>query len=173
MDCSTHHLLYNQIPTVTQIGHAIQMTEGLLAAMEFFWCKNLVSWSSKKQNVVSHSSTEAEYHLMALSTAKVYQLRMLFKELAISIVHIPTIWCDNIGAIALASNPVFHARTKHVKNDYHFIREKVCNNDIKVQHVSTVDQVADVFTKGQTEQRFQYLKSQLMVCQNPINSRGC
>ena len=123
--------------------------------------------------LVSHSSTEAEYHLMALATAKVYWLRMLFKELAISIVHIPTIWCDNIGAIALASNPVFHARTKHVKNDYHFIREKVCNNDIKVQHVSTVDQVADVFTKGQTEQRFQYLKSQLMVCQNPINSRGC
>ena len=37
MDCSTHHLLYNQIPTVTQIGHAIQMTEGLLAAMEFFF----------------------------------------------------------------------------------------------------------------------------------------
>ncbi|KAL6316130.1 hypothetical protein AAG906_015960 [Vitis piasezkii] len=113
-----------------------------------------------KQNVVSHSSTEAEYHLMALATAEVYY-----------IVHIPTIWCDNIGAIALASNPVFHARTKHVKNDYHFIREKVCNNDIKVQHVSTVDQVADVFTKGQTEQRF-YLKSQFLVCPNPINLRG-
>ena len=131
MDCSTHHLLYNHIPTVTRIGQAIQTTEGLLAAMEFFVCKNLVSQSSKKQNVVSHLSTEAEYHLMALAAAEVYQLRMLFKELAISIVHILTIWCNNIGAIALASNPVFHARTKHVKNDYHFIREKVCNKILK------------------------------------------
>ena len=97
---------------------------------------------------------------------------MLFKELAIGLVHTPIIWCDNIGAIALTSNLVFHAGTKHVEIDYHFIREKVCNNDIKVQHVSTVDQIADVFTKGQTAQRFQYLTSKLMVCQNPINLRG-
>ncbi|RVW85693.1 Retrovirus-related Pol polyprotein from transposon RE2 [Vitis vinifera] len=102
--------------------------------------ENLVSWSSKKQHVVSRSSTEAEYRSMALAIAKVYWLRMLFKELAIGLIHIPNIWCNNIGAIALASNPVFHARTKHVEIDYHFIREKVCNHDIKVQHVSTVDQ---------------------------------
>ena len=137
-----------------------------------FLDRNLISWSSKKQNVVSRSSTEAEYRSMALVTAEVYWLRMLFKELAIGLLHTPTIWCDNIGAIALASNPVFHARTKHVEIDYHFIREKVCNNDVKVQHVSTVDQIADVFTKGQTAQRFQYLTNKLMVCQNPINSRG-
>jgi histone deacetylase 1/2 len=109
---------------------------------------------------------------MALVTAEVYWLRMLFKELAIGLVHTPTIWCDNIGAIALASNPVFHARTKHVEIDYHFIREKVCNNDVKVQHVSTVNQIADVFTKVQTAQRFQYLTSKFIVCQNPINLRG-
>ncbi|KAL6347058.1 hypothetical protein AAG906_012309 [Vitis piasezkii] len=137
-----------------------------------FLGRNLVSWSSKKQHVVSRSSTEAEYRSMALATAEVYWLRMLFKELAIGLIHIPTIWCDNIGAIALASNPVFHARTKHVEIDYHFIREKVCNHDIQVQHISTVDQIADVFTKGQTAKRFQYLKGKLMVCQNPINSRG-
>ncbi|KAL6348536.1 hypothetical protein AAG906_013156 [Vitis piasezkii] len=136
-----------------------------------FLGRNLVSWSSKKQHVVSRSSTEAEYHSMALAIAEVYWLRMLFKELAIGLIHIPTIWCDNIGAIALASNPVFHARTKHVEIDYHFIREKVCNHDIQVQHISTVDQIANVFTKGQTA-AFQYLKGKLMVCQNPINSRG-
>jgi sulfur relay (sulfurtransferase) complex TusBCD TusD component (DsrE family) len=67
---------------------------------------------------------------------------------------------------------VFHAKTKHVEIDYYFIREKVCNNDIKVQHVSIVDQITNVFTKGQNAQRFQYLTSKLMVCQNPINSRG-
>jgi hypothetical protein len=91
---------------------------------------------------------------MALATAKLYWLRMLFKELAIGLFHIPTIWCDNIWAIALASNPVFYARTKHIEVDYHFIREKVCNNDIKIQHVSSIDQIANVFTKDQTAQRF-------------------
>ncbi|KAL6314173.1 hypothetical protein AAG906_011917 [Vitis piasezkii] len=134
--------------------------------------RNLVSWSSKKQHVVSRSSTEAEYRSMALATAEVYWLRMLFKELAIGLIHIPTIWCDNIGAIALASNPVFHARTKHVEIDYHFIREKVCNHDIQVHHISTVDQIADVFTKGQTAKRFQYLKGKLMVCQTPLIRGG-
>ena len=71
--------------------------------------------------MVSRSSIEVEYRSMALATAEVYWLRMLFKELAIGLVHIPTIWCDNIGAIALTSNPVFLARTKQVEIDYHFI----------------------------------------------------
>ena len=97
-----------------------------------FLGRNLVSWSSKKQNVISRLSIEGEYCSMALAATKVYWLKMLFKELAIGLVHIPTLCCNNIGAIALSSNPMFHARTKHVKIDYHFIREKVCNNDIKV-----------------------------------------
>ena len=73
-----------------------------------------------------------------------------FRELDIGLIFPPTISCDNISAIAFASNIVFHVRTKHVDIDYHFIREKVCNHDIKVQHVSTVDQLADIFTKCQT-----------------------
>jgi len=97
---------------------------------------------------------------------------MLFKELVIGLFHIPTIWCDNIGTIALASNLVFHERTKHIKVDYHFIQEKVCNNEIKIQHVSTINQIADVFTKGQTAQRFQYLKGKLMLYPHPINLKG-
>jgi hypothetical protein len=137
---------------------------------------------------VSRSSTEAEYRSMALATAELYWIRMLFKELGIDISSTPTLWCDNISAIALASNPVFHARTKHVEIDYHFIREKVCNRDVKVQYISTrgnlfphvlfevkvqyistLDQVADIFTKGQSAQRFQVLKHKLMVCSCPMN----
>jgi hypothetical protein len=106
---------------------------------------------------------------MALATAELYWIRMLFKELGIDISSTPTLWCDNISAIALASNPVFHARTKHVEIDYHFIREKVCNRDGKVQYISTLDQVADIFTKGQSAQRFQVLKHKLMVCSCPMN----
>jgi hypothetical protein len=73
---------------------------------------NLVSWSSKKQHVVSHSSIEAEYHLMALATAELYWIRMLFKELGICIASTLTFWCDNIGVITLVSNSVLLARKK-------------------------------------------------------------
>jgi hypothetical protein len=57
-----------------------------------------VSWCAKKQLVVARSSTEAEYQAMAITTAEVYWLRMLFKDLCVSLLSPPTIWCDNKGA---------------------------------------------------------------------------
>ena len=57
------------------------------------------------------------------------------------------LWCDNIGAIYMSSNPIFNALTKHIKLDYHFVREQVAYGNIHIQHLSSKDQVADVFTK--------------------------
>jgi hypothetical protein len=106
---------------------------------------------------------------MALATAEAYWIRMLIKEFQLYLYSPPIIWCDNIGALALASNPVFHVRTKHLEIDYHFMREKVVNKDILVKHISTKDQLADIFTKEQTTTRFQFLRSKLMVRQLPIS----
>ena len=64
-----------------------------------FLGRNLVSWSSKKQNVISRLSIEGEYCSMALAATKVYWLKMFFKELAIGLVHIPTIWCETLGQL--------------------------------------------------------------------------
>jgi hypothetical protein len=133
---------------------------------------NLISWSSKKQGVVSRSSTEAEYRSMAHTTAELYWLRMVLQDLKITLPTAPSLWCDNIGAIALASNPVFHARTKHIEIDYHFIREKVVNRDIHVKHISTQEQIADVFTKGHSATRFSFLRSNLSVRLLPNSLRG-
>jgi hypothetical protein len=82
------------------------------------------------------------------------------------------VWCDNVSALALASNPVFHARTKHIEVDYHFVREKVLNKDISIRFISTADQVADVFTKGLSTSRFLFLQSKLTVVPPPISLRG-
>ncbi|RVW13866.1 Retrovirus-related Pol polyprotein from transposon RE1 [Vitis vinifera] len=95
-----------------------------------FFGSCLISWTAKKQSVVARSSTEAEYRALTITTAELYWIRMLLKKLHISLPTAPTIWCDNSGALALASNPVFHARTKHIEVDFHFIREKVANRDI-------------------------------------------
>jgi len=121
--------------------------------------------------VVARSSTEAEYRAMALATTDLFWLRMLFKDLGIPLFSTPRLWCDNIGALALASNPVYHARTKHIEVDYHFIREKVLNGDISIKYISTHDQLADIFTKGLSSVQFSFLRDKLMVCSVPISLR--
>jgi hypothetical protein len=131
----------------------------------------LISWSAKKQPVVSRSSTEAEYRSLAIATVELYWLRMLFKDLSIPLPHAPILWCDNVSALALASNPVHHARTKHIEVDYHFVREKVINGDILIKYISTLDQIADIFTKGLSTARFTFLKSKLLVDSPPISLR--
>ena len=82
---------------------------------------------------------------------------MLLKELQVFLPSPPVLKCDNSGALALASNLVHHARTKHIEVDIHFVREKVNNRDIELKHLSTLDQVADIFTKGHTATKFYYL----------------
>jgi len=84
----------------------------------------------------------------------------------------PQLWCGNMGAIALASNSIYHARTKHMEVDYHFIREKVLHKDITISHLSTHDQCADIFTKGLTATRFNFLRNKLMIVASPISLRG-
>ena len=97
---------------------------------------------------------------------------MLFQEIQIPLKVAPVLWCDNVSALALASNPVFHACTKHIEVNYHFVLEKVVNRDIIVKFISTLDQVADIFTKGLSSSRFVYLKSKLMVVQPPSPCGG-
>lgn len=97
---------------------------------------------------------------------------MLFKEIRISLLVALVLWCDNISVLALASNPVFHAKTKHIEVDYHSVREKVLNRNIFIKFISTHDQVANIFTKGLSSIRFLYLKSKLMVVSPPIILRG-
>jgi hypothetical protein len=133
---------------------------------------NPISWSAKKQRTVSRSSTEAEYRQLAYTAAELSWIRSLFKDLGIRL-STPRIWCDNISSISLASNPVFHARTKHLEVDYHYVRDKVVRKELEVCYLSTTDQVADIFTKGLSKSRFLLLTNKLMVRSRPISLRGC
>jgi histone deacetylase 1/2 len=109
---------------------------------------NLVSWNAKKQATVSRSSTEAEYKSLANATAEVMWVQTLLDELGVSQSKAAVLWCDNIGATYLSANPVFHARTKHIEVDYHFVRERVAQRLLDIRFISSEDQVADGFTKS-------------------------
>lgn len=87
--------------------------------------RNPVSWSSKKQNGVLRSFTEAEYRVVANTSAEIRWLCSLLNEFGINLPSAPIIYCDNISVTYLCANPVFHSRMKHVALDYHFIRNQI------------------------------------------------
>jgi hypothetical protein len=109
---------------------------------------NLVSWNAKKQASVSRSSTEVEYKALANATAELIWVEALLRELGVKLQQKPCLWCDNLGATYLSVNPVFHARTRHIEIDFHFIRERVASNRLDIRFISSKDQVADGFTKA-------------------------
>ena len=108
---------------------------------------NLISWCAKKQATVSRSSTEAEYKALANATAEVMWIQKLLDELGILHPRAARLWCDNIGAKYLSVNPVFHARTKHIEIDFHFVRERVAEKLLDIRFINSADQLAHGFTK--------------------------
>ncbi|CAN6585341.1 unnamed protein product [Malus baccata var. baccata] len=128
-----------------------------------FLGSNPISWTSKKQHTVSRSSTEAEYRALAITTAELAWIRQLFCDFHIPLQLPPMIHCDNVSAIALSTNPVFHAKSKHIEIDYHFVRERVTRGDLQIQHVFSSDQSADILTKGLSAPLFQLHCGNLML----------
>jgi hypothetical protein len=126
-----------------------------------FISSNLVSWSAKKQATVSRSNTESEYKAIANATTKVMWVQTLLREPGIPSPRAARLWCDNIGAKYLSANPVFHARTKHIEVDYHFVRERVAQKLLEIEFVSSGDQIADGFTKALSVRLLENFKSNL------------
>ncbi|GJW01382.1 uncharacterized mitochondrial protein-like protein [Tanacetum coccineum] len=109
---------------------------------------NLVCWKSKKQNVVSRSSLEAEYRAMTQTTCELVWLRNLLGEIGFTKSKPMKMWCDNQTTIYIATNPMFHEKTKHIEVNCHFTREKLEDWTITTLHIRTESQLADVLTKA-------------------------
>jgi hypothetical protein len=122
---------------------------------------NLVSWNARKQATVSSSSTKAEYKALTNAIAEIMWIQTLLLEIGIQAPRKTKLWCDNMGAKYLSTNPVFHARTKHIEVDYHFVRERVTRGLLDIKHVLTRDHVADGFTKPLTTRQLELFKGNL------------
>ncbi|KAK9074412.1 hypothetical protein SSX86_007010 [Deinandra increscens subsp. villosa] len=128
---------------------------------------NLISWSSKRQSTISRSSAEAEYRGVAHVVAEICWIRNLLLELHRPLSRTSLVYCDNVSAIYLSGNPVQHQRTKHIEIDIHFVREKVQLGQVRVLHVPSRYQVADIFTKGLPRILFDEFRSSLSIRDPP------
>jgi hypothetical protein len=123
----------------------------------------VVSWSSKRQPTVALSTTEAEYMAASHCTREAIWLRQLLDDMRCKYDEGTLIMCDNQGAIALAKNPVYHARTKHIEVQHHFVQEKVARGAIILEYCPTEDMLADVLTKALARERHERLTSNIGI----------
>ena len=123
-----------------------------------------VSWSSKKQTSVALSSTEAEYIAGAHTAKEAIWLRQLLSELGLDMSSPTALHIDNQSAIAIARNPEFHDRTKHIDVCYHFLRQVVEDKSIELEYIPTRDQVADTLTKGLPPASYSKFREEMGVC---------
>ncbi|GKA26384.1 retrovirus-related pol polyprotein from transposon TNT 1-94 [Tanacetum coccineum] len=121
--------------------------------IQFLGGDKLVSWSSKKQDCTSMSSAEAEYVSLSACCAQVLWLRTQLTDYGFHFDKIP-MYCDSKAAIAISCNPVQHSRTKHIDVRYHFIKEQVEKGIVELFFVGTEYQLADLFTKALSKDRF-------------------
>ena len=129
----------------------------------FFLGDTAFTWMSKKQLIVTLSTCEVEYVVAIMCVSHAIWVWNLLKELNISQVEPTEIRVDNKSSIALAKNPVYHDRSKHIDTRYHYIRECITKQNVKLEYVKSQDQIADIFTKPLKKEDFIRLRNALGI----------
>ncbi|GJU33044.1 ribonuclease H-like domain-containing protein [Tanacetum coccineum] len=137
-----------------------------------FLGENLLTWSFKRQDTLSRSSAEAEYRGVANAVAETSWIRNLLRKLHTTLFTATLVYCDNVSAVYMSANPVQHQRTKHIEIDIHFVRDKVAAGHVRVLHVPSRFQYADIFTKGLPYPLFTDFRSSLSVRKSPAPIAG-
>lgn len=125
---------------------------------------NLISWCSKKQSMVTLSSTESEFVAVCITSCEILNIKNLLNDLCIKIEQPFYIMEDNRSTIKLLRNFENDKRCKHIDVKLHFILDLINEKIIDVEYVSTDDQFADVFTKSLCFIKFNRFRSLLGLC---------
>jgi hypothetical protein len=121
-----------------------------------------VSWSSKKQTSVALSTVQTKYVAAGQCCVQLLWMRQTLRDFGYNLSKVPLL-CDNESVIRLVDNPTEHSRTKHIDIQHHFLRDHQQRGDIDIYHISTKNQLADIFTKPLDEKMFCKLRSELNV----------
>lgn len=125
-----------------------------------YFCGGAISWLSKRQQSVSISTTEAEIVAASEGARELVWLQRIFRQLT-DVEEVPILLVDNEAAIRLAHNPEFHKRTKHIRIRHFFVRETVQEGLVDVKKTSSMDQLADIFTKAVPKPCLQRIRDKL------------
>lgn len=136
-----------------------EATRRSVSGMIFKFSGGAIVWASKRQQSVALSTTEAEYVAASEAAKDSVWLSRLFNEIS-PLKNVPLL-VDNASAIKLAKNPTFHKRSKHIDVRAHFVRERVQNGELKIEHIPSKEQVADILTKPIPRVQFQRLREKL------------
>lgn len=131
----------------------------------FLLSSGAISWSSKKQPIVTLSTTEAEFVAAANCACQAIWMKRILKELGHENEDCTCIKCDNTSTIKLSKNPVLHGRSKHIRVRYHFLRDLTKEGSIVLVHCGSTEQVADIMTKPLKSDTFLKLRSMLGMCE--------
>ena len=129
----------------------------------FMYGEGAVSWASKKQAIVTLSTTEAEYVAAAYGACQAVWLRNVLEDIGFNQEKGTTLFCDNSSAIKLSRNPVLHGRSKHISVRYHFLRDLVSDEVISMEYCSTQEQLSDIMTKPVKLDVFEKLRALMGV----------
>ena len=127
-----------------------------------FLGRSLVSWSSKKQNLVALSTAEVEYMAPGACCAQLLYMRQTLSDYGLNYTQMP-LYCDSEAAIKMTLRTGDHGHAKHIQVRHHFIRDHVEKKDIELVSVRTHEQLADIFTKPLDEKTFNKLRGELNV----------
>jgi hypothetical protein len=131
----------------------------------------MISWFSKKQTSVALSIAEAKYIAACSTSSEAVWLRKLLTGLFDLKLEATCIWCDKESCVKLTENPLFHDKSKHIEIMYHYIRDMVQRGAVKLQYVTTDEQIVDVLTKPLSKVKFVYFRDKLGVVQKDVPSK--
>ncbi len=123
---------------------------------------NIISWTSKKQRVVSLSTCEAEYIAIASCIQDLTWIKQFLSEIYNNLIIQITLYCDNQAAIQISNNDTLHDRSKHIDIKHHYIRKIIKSNLLELKWIPTNEQQADIFTKSLGHIQFKNLTNKLI-----------